>query len=81
MIDSVKWVKRAFLTLACITIVVVGVCGLLFGKLVEATIIEEVAKWALMALVLAGIVCGIAYAPVMIAAHRREMLKDEFGKK
>ena len=60
---------------------IVAVCGLLFGKLVEATLFEEVAKWALMAVVLAGIMCVVFYAPIMVTSHARDEYKPKYGKK
>lgn len=81
IMDKVKWVKRAFLTVGLGTVAIVALIGLIFGKIVEATLFEEVAKWALMALVLGVIVCAVFYAPIMIAANRRAALYPEFGKK
>lgn len=54
-----KWARKAFLTVGAIVVAIVAICGLLFGKVVEATLFEEIAKWAVMAVVLAVLVCCV----------------------
>lgn len=39
-----KWARKAFLTVGAIVVAIVAICGLLFGKVVEATLFEEIAK-------------------------------------
>lgn len=81
MLTKVQWAKRAFLTVFLGTIAIVAVIGLLFGKVIEATLWEEIAKWAIMAVVLGVIMCVVFYAPIMIAMNRRSMFYEEYGKK
>ena len=81
IMDTKKWVKNAFITVAVVTVAIVALCGLLFGKIVEATLFEEIAKWVLLAVVLAGIMCVICYAPIMILGHIRDEYEPKYGKK
>jgi len=81
MLTRIQWMKRAFAVVAGVTIAIVAIVGLLFGKVVEETLFLEIAKWVLMAIVLAVIVCAIAYAPIGIMGNRRNMLYPEYGKK
>ena len=46
--------KRVMLWTAIIAAVIIAVLGLCFGKVVEANLFEEVAKWILMGL---GVIC------------------------
>ena len=79
--DKVKWVKKAFLTVGLTAFGITLLIGLLFGTVVEATLFGEVMKWLLMAVLIGLLVCGILFAPIMIAADRRAMLWDEYGKR
>lgn len=42
--DDKRWAWKAFFTVVGVVAVIVWVIGLLFGKVVEATLFEEVAK-------------------------------------
>ena len=81
MLTKQQWAKRAFITLFCSTIAIIAIIGICCGSVIEATLFGEIAKWALMAVIVGGIVCGIAYVPIMSAASRREILYPEYGKK
>jgi len=81
MLTKVQWAKRAFLTVFFGTIAIVAIIGLLFGKVIEATLWEEIAKWAIMAVVLGAIMCVVLYAPIMVAMNRRSMFYEEYGRK
>lgn len=63
------------------TIAIVAIIGLLFGKVIEATLFEEIAKWALMAVVIAAIMCVIAFVPIQMLAGYRSDLYPKYGKK
>lgn len=76
-----KWATKAFLTVGTIVVAIVAVCGLLFGKVVEATLFEEIAKWALMAVVLAVCVCVILWVPITMLRDARRKYFPKYGKK
>lgn len=48
MLDKRTFCKRAIIWTMIITFLIVGGIGLIFGKIVEATLFEEVAKWVVM---------------------------------
>lgn len=76
-----KWATKAFLTVGAIVIAIVAICGLLFGKVVEATLFEEIAKWVVMAIVLAILVDVILWVPITMLRDARRKLYPEYGKK
>lgn len=80
MSDRVKWMKRVFSWIAIITIAIVAIIGFAFGKIIEGSLIAEVSKWVVMAVVLAGLMCGLAYVPVSVLEHWRHKLYPEYGK-
>jgi undecaprenyl pyrophosphate phosphatase UppP len=53
--------KRVMLWTAIFAVVIIAICGLCFGKVVEANLFEEVAKWIVMTLVIIGILEVFAY--------------------
>lgn len=59
--DIKTFCKRFMLWTAIITAVVMLFLGLLFGKVVEANIWEEIGKWVVMTLVIIGILEVFAY--------------------
>ena len=66
-----KFVK-AMILLAVITFVLVEVIGLCFGTVIEGSLFAEIAKWVVMGLVLAVLVCGVFYALVATLVSRSE---------
>ena len=56
VIENRKWTAKVYLSIEAIVITIVAIIGLVFGKIVEATLFEEIAKWALMAIVIGLIV-------------------------
>lgn len=78
--ENKKWTKKAFLTVGCTVMAIIAIIGLLFGKIIEATLFEEVAKWALMAIIIAGIICVICYVPITMLSDARSKLRPEYGK-
>lgn len=79
--ESKKWTRKVYLTIFGIVVGIIAICGILFGKIVEATLFEEIAKWALMAIVLGILVCGILYVPVSMLSQARRKFYPEYGKK
>ena len=53
--------KRFMLWTAIVAAVIIAICGLCFGKVVEANLFEEIAKWIVMSLVIIGILEVFAY--------------------
>lgn len=67
---------KAMTIVAVVAFVVVALIGLLFGKVVEANLVEEIGKWLLMDIGITAVVCTIAYSPVGVWASRNAD-KDE----
>ena len=80
IIENKKWTAKVYLWIETAVIAIVAIIGLIFGKIVEATLFEEVAKWALMAVVIGLIVCVICYVPVTMLSDARLKLRSEYGK-
>lgn len=80
MSDRVKWCLKIYGWIALVVAVIILVIGLIFGKIIEGTLVAEVGKWVVMSLVIIGIVLGLAYVPVSILAHRRDKLYPKYGK-
>ena len=59
--DIKTFCKRFAIWTAVVVAVVMLVLGLLFGKVVEANIWEEIGKWVVMTLVIIGILEVFAY--------------------
>ena len=78
--ENKKWTLKVYGVIWTAVVAIIGVLGLIFGKIVEATLFEEVAKWALMAIVIGLIVCVICYVPVTMLSDARLKLRSEYGK-
>ena len=81
MNDRIKWAKKVFGSVFGITVAVVLIIGLLCAKVIEGSLFAEIAKWVVMAVVVGGIVTGLAYVPVMLLGHKRDDLYMQYGKK
>ena len=79
--ENKKWALKAYGVIAGTVITIIAVIGLIFGKVVEATLFEEIAKWAVMAVVVAAIVCVVCYVPVTMLSDARRRYYPEYGKK
>ena len=80
IMENKKWRRNAFLTVGGVVIAIVAIIGLLFGKVVEATLLGEIAKWAVMSVVIAVIVCVICWVPITMLSDARGKLYPEYGK-
>lgn len=80
ILENKKWTAKVYLWIEAAVIAIIAVIGLIFGKIVEATLFEEVAKWALMAVVIGLIVCVICYVPVTMLSDARLKLRPQYGK-
>ena len=60
-IDQRTFVIRVAIWVAIVAAVIVAAIGLCFGKVIEGSLFAEVAKWALMGLVVIGILEGFVY--------------------
>ena len=58
--DKLRFCKRFVLWTAIIVEVAIAVIGLCFGKVVEATLAEEIGKWIVGGLFVVGIFVGFA---------------------
>lgn len=63
--DIRTYSKRFMIWTAIIVAVVIATLGLLFGKVVEATLAEEIGKWVVMGIIVIGIfeVFALVLAP------------------
>ena len=59
--DKLRFCKRFVLWTAIIIAVAIAVIDLCFGKVVEATLAEEIGKWIVGGLFVVGIFVGFAY--------------------
>ena len=59
--DIKTFCKRFMLWTAIITAVVMLICGLIWGRVIEENLFQEIAKWVVMTLVLIGIMGVFAY--------------------
>lgn len=81
MNSKIKWAKKIYSVIIPTVLAIVAVIGIVFGKVVEATLFQEVAKWVVMAVIITLLVCGLAYPIIGILASRRDMLYPKYGKK
>ena len=79
--ENKKWALKVYGVIASVVIAIIGIIGFVFGKIVEATLFEEIAKWVVMALVVAVIVCAVCYVPVTMASDARRRYYPLYGKK
>ena len=74
--------KKEFIKLeaivAIVTFLIVEVIGLCFGKVIEGSLGAEIAKWVVMGIFIACIMCGLAYSPIGIYLNRK---RDGLDKK
>ena len=61
MIDKRTFCKRFMIWTAIVVAAVIAVLGLCFGRVVEATLAEEIGKWIIMGLFIIGIFEVFAY--------------------
>ncbi len=79
--ENKKWTRKVFFAIWGAVVAFIGVLGLIFGKVVEATLFEEIAKWVVMAAAVGIVVCVVAYVPVTMLSDARRKLYPEYGKK
>ena len=59
--DKITFVKRVAIWVAVVAALAIAVIGLCFGRVIEGSLAAEVGKWALMGLVVIGILEGFVY--------------------
>ena len=59
--DIKTFCKRFMIWTAIITAVVMLICGLIWGRVIEENLFQEIAKWVVMTLVIIGIMEVFAY--------------------
>ena len=67
--DKRVFCKRFAIWTAVIVAAVIATLGILFGKVVEATLAEEIGKWVLMGLFIIGIFEVFAYILAPLVYH------------
>ena len=67
--DKRVFCKRFAIWTAIIVAAVIATLGLLFGKVVEATLAEEIGKWVLMGIFIIGIFEVFAYVLAPLVYH------------
>lgn len=75
--DIKTFCKRFMLWTAIVVAVVMLICGLLFGKVIEETLFLEVAKWVVMTAVIIGICEVLAYTLSQLIYHMIYDKKDK----
>ena len=69
MIDIRTFCKRFMIGTAVVVAIAVACIGLVFGRVVEATLAEEIGKWVLMGFFLVGIFEVFAYILAPLIYH------------
>ena len=67
--DKRVFCKRFAIWTAIIVAAVIATLGILFGKVVEATLAEEIGKWVLMGIFIIGIFEMFAYVLAPLIYH------------
>ena len=67
--DKRVFCKRFAIWTAVIVAAVIATLGILFGKVVEATLAEEIGKWVLMGIFIIGIFEVFAYILAPLVYH------------
>jgi uncharacterized transporter YbjL len=67
--DKLVFCKRFMLWTAIIVAVAIAVIGLCFGKVVEATLAEEIGKWVVAGIFIIGIFEVFAYVLAPLFYH------------
>lgn len=80
MNDKVKFMLKGALWIAIITTIIVAACGLLFGAVIEATLFEEIAKYAVMNLGIIAVLETFWYTLGQFAWHWMDDYKEKYGK-
>ena len=75
--DKRKFCLRFALWTAIIVAVVMLICGLCFGKVIEGSLFAEIAKWVVMTIFIIGICEVLAYTLSQWIWH---MINDPKGK-
>ena len=73
-LDKRVFCKRFMIWTAIIVAVIIATLGLLFGKVVEATLAEEIGKWIRMGIFIIGIFEVFAY---ILAPFFYHMIHDK----
>lgn len=79
--ENKKWTLKVYGVIAAVVLAIIGVIGLIFGKVVEATLFEEIAKWVVMGCAVALVVCCVLYVPVTMLSDARRKFYPEYGRK
>lgn len=66
-----KLALKYYAILDAIVVAIIAICFAFFGKLVEATWFEEIAKWVVMTIGIVGVVDVIAYAVIGTIVSRK----------
>ena len=61
MVEKRKFCKRFMIWTAIVVAVVIALLGICFGRVVEATLAEEIGKWIVMGIFIIGIFEVFAY--------------------
>lgn len=59
--DKLTFTKKLAIWVAVIAAALIAIIGLCFGKVIEGNLFAEIAKWAVMGLVVIGILEGFVY--------------------
>lgn len=80
MDKKVKFMLNGAIWIAVICTIVLAACGLIWGSIIEATLFEEIAKYAVMNLGIIAILETFWYTLGQFAWHWVDDYKDKYGK-
>ena len=80
MSEKFKFMLKGAIWIAIIATLIVGGLGLAFGTVIEGSLFAEVAKWAVMDLVIIGILEVFWYTIGQVAYHWTDGYKEKYGK-
>lgn len=80
MNEKIKFMLKGAMWIAIIATLIVGGIGLAFGSVIEGSLFAEVAKWAVMDLVIIVILETFWYTLGQIAYHWKDGYKEKYGK-
>ena len=80
MNEKVKFMLKGALWIAILCTIVVAACGLIWGSVIEATLFEEIAKYAVVNLGIIAILETFWYTLGQVAYHWRDDYKNKYGK-
>jgi hypothetical protein len=80
MNDKVKFMWKGAIWIAIIATLVLAACGLIWGAVIEGSLLAEIAKYFVMDLVIIAILWTFWYTLGQVAWHWMDDYKEKYGK-